>query len=350
MIRRLTSNVVGLASSAFDRAVTLAVQAATAERVPPRDQGSEQRVALLTEMAERYSAVAHAGYHPEPVTISPSTRQVGELSRGLGIVDLTWSCPYRAYLPDLSERYLRTRENHVAAARLFTRERPRPLAIIIHGYMTGRFAFEQRIWPISWLDSLGLDVALFTLPFHGSRADPARRGKPEFPGSDPLFANEGFRQAMVDLRGLARFFRERGHPALGLLGMSLGGYTASLAATLEPVDFLVPIIPLASLADFALEQRALSPAPEIAAREHALLERIHAPVSPLHAPSRLQPGRALVIGARADRITPVSHARRVATHLSAPLHTWQGGHLLQFGRGQAFERVAELLRGLRIVA
>jgi predicted alpha/beta hydrolase family esterase len=62
------------------------------------------------------------------------------------------------------------------------------------------------------------------------------------------------------------------------------------------------------------------------------------------------PERALVIGARADRITPVSHARRIATHLRAPLVTWQGGHLLQFGRGRAFEKVAELLRELRVVA
>ena len=109
---------------------------------------------------------------------------------------------------------------------------------------------------------------------------------------------------MLDLRSVMRFLRERGHPALGLLGMSLGGYTAALAATLEPeIDFLVPIIPLASLADFALEQRSLSPAPEIAAREHALIESIHAPVSPLRSRSLLAPERALVIGARADRIT-----------------------------------------------
>jgi predicted alpha/beta hydrolase family esterase len=112
---------------------------------------------------------------------------------------------------------------------------------------------------------------------------------------------------------------------------------------------LVPLIPLASLADFALEQGALSPAPELAAREKELLERIHAPVSPLAAPSLLDPRRVLVVGARADRITPVSHARRVATHFGAPLHTWHGGHLLQFGRSEAFGKVAQLLATLEII-
>lgn len=348
MIRRLTSNVVGLASAAFDRAVTLAVQAATSE-APTPDRRSEERVAVLEGMAEHYASLPHATYHLPPTAIQPTMRRVGEFAPGLQIWDLTWQSSYQAFLPHLAERYARTRENAVAAMRLFGRDRPRPLAVIIHGYMTGKFAFEQRIWPIAWLDRRGLDVALFVLPFHGTRADPLHRGAPEFPGLDPRFANEGFRQAMLDLRSAMRALRERGHPLIGLMGMSLGGYTAALAATLDPsIDFLVPIIPLASLADFALEQGSLSPAPEIAAREHALLERIHAPVSPLHAPSLLPPERALVIGARADRITPVSHARRMATHLRAPLHTWQGGHLLQFGRSEAFRRVGELLRTLGI--
>ncbi len=349
MIRRFTENVVGLASAAFDRAVTRAVQAATSDSRAPADRGSEERIGGLEAMALRYASLQPGDYHLAPLSIEPTLRRIGELGRGLGMIDLTWQTPYQPYLPDLAERYAHTKQNGVAAMRLFTREEPRPLALIIHGYMTGKFTFEQRVWPLGWFDKLGLDCALFVLPFHGTRADPLRRGRPEFPGKDPTFANEGFRHAMLDLRSVMRFLRERGHPALGLLGMSLGGYTAALAATLEPeIDFLVPIIPLASLADFALEQGSLSPAPEIAAREHALIERIHAPVSPLRAPSLLAPERALVIGARADRITPVSHARRIAAHLGAPLHTWHGGHLLQFGRGQAFAKVAELLRTLNL--
>ena len=350
MIRRFTENVVGMASAAFDRAVTRAVRAATNDRPVP-DQHSEERIEALEAMASRYTELRPADYHLPPVSLSPTQRRVGELGRGVEILDLTWPSAYRCYLSDLTERYGRTQQNGVAALRLFTRERPRPLALIVHGYMTGKFAVEQRIWPIGWFDALGLDVALFVLPFHGTRADPLHRGAPEFPGKDPRFANEGFRQAMLDLRSVMRFLRERGHQSLGLLGMSLGGYTASLAATLDPeIDFLVPIIPLASLADFALEQNSLSPAPELAAREHALLERIHAPVSPLRSPSLLARERTLVIGARADRITPVSHARRIATHLGAPLHTWQGGHLLQFGRSQAFARVADLLRTLKLAS
>ncbi len=349
MLRRLTSNVVSLASAAFDRAVTLAVQAATDDG-PPLDQRAEERARLLERMATHYSSLERAHFHLAPLAIEPVVRNAGELVRGLSMLDVSWPSRYEPYLPELSERYLRTRENSLGALRLFTRGTPRPLVLILHGYMTGNFAFEQRVWPITWFDSLGLDVGLFVLPFHGRRADPSRRGRPEFPGKDPRFANEGFRQAMLDLRSALAWLRERGHPRIGLLGMSLGGYTAALVATLDSqIDFLVPIVPLASLADFAFEQGALSPAPELAAREQLLLDDIHRLVSPLRAPSLIGPERVLVIGARADRITPVAHARRVATHFGAPLHTWHGGHLLQFGRGQAFGKVAELLAKLEII-
>jgi predicted alpha/beta hydrolase family esterase len=132
---------------------------------------------------------------------------------------------------------------------------------------------------------------------------------------------------------------------VGLFGMSLGGYTAALAATVEPeLAFLVPLVPLASLADFAREQGSLSAPPAQARLEHELLERIYRPISPLSLPSRIASERALVIGARSDRVTPIAHARRLATHFSAPLIAFRGGHLLQIGRRESFERVYDLLR------
>jgi hypothetical protein len=128
--------------------------------------------------------------------------------------------------------------------------------------------------------------------------------------------------------------------------MSLGGYTAALAATVESkLDFVVPIIPLASLADFAFEQGSLSESPELRAREHALLERTYAVASPLARPPLVPRERVLVLGGKADRITPLSHAKRLARHFDVPLTTFRGGHLLQLGRSDAWTRIAELLRG-----
>jgi len=129
--------------------------------------------------------------------------------------------------------------------------------------------------------------------------------------------------------------------------MSLGGYTTSLTATIDPsLAFLVPIIPLTSLPDFALEHGELNPAPELAAHEHALLERVYRVVSPLARTPRIASEHVLVVGAKADRITPVEHARRLAAHFSAPLIAWHGGHLLQVGRNACFGRIESFLSEL----
>jgi pimeloyl-ACP methyl ester carboxylesterase len=222
------------------------------------------------------------------------------------------------------------------------------VAILIHGYLAGRYELEQRVWPIEWFDRIGFDVALFVLPFHAVRGAPGRTGKaPPFPGSDPRMSNEGFRQAMGDLSDLLHWFRGREHRAVGVMGMSLGGYTASLFATVEPLlAFAVPIIPLASLADFAREQGRLGDNPHETELQHRALERVHRVVSPLHRKPLVEPESVLVVGARADRITPVDHARRLAHHFGAPLESWHGGHLLQFGRGEKFKRIGRMLDGL----
>ena len=53
-----------------------------------------------------------------------------------------------------------------------------------------------------------------------------------------------------------------------------------------------------------------------------------------------------MIGAKADRITPLLHAQRIARHFGAPLETWPGGHLLQVGRSDGFRHIGRLLATL----
>jgi len=337
------------AAAGLDRAVTLALRAAAPEleTEPGIGTGHEARVRALREIEARYAELDLSRFYPEPRRVEPLAREGRGFGGGLERLDLVWESVGETFLPELAEAYRLTAANHAAHARLVVRREPRPVAILVHGYMMGQLRVEERVWPIHALDALGFDCALVLLPFHGRRAQPGRQGRPEFPGRDPRFASEGFRQAVTDLRELAGFLRRRGHPRVGLLGMSLGGYTAALAATVDAgFDFLVPIVPLASLADFALEHGDLPDAPEPRALEHELIERVYRHVSPVDRAPLIASERVLVIGARADRITQFSHARRLAAHFRAPLVSWHGGHLWQLGRGRAFERLGELLRKL----
>lgn len=352
MLQRTAKRLLGGAAAAVDRAATLAAYAGSqgARRHSRAESlGHTARLEALEAIARMYPA-ERQDYFRAARPIVPSERVVRWSAGGYRVVDLSWSSDYEVFEPGVRERFERHAENRAAATRGFFGPSPRPAAILIHGYMAGAYDLEQRVWPIEWLDRIGLDALLFVLPFHAVRGSPRRLGKPPpFPGSDPRITNEGFRQAMGDLTDLVAWLRGRGHPAVGVLGMSLGGYTTSLFATVESeLAFAVPIIPLASLADFARDQGRLGQAPHETELQHRALEEAHRVVSPLHRTPRIPGERMLVVGARADRITPVVHARRLAHHFGAPLESWHGGHLLQFGRSEKFRRIGRLLDDLAL--
>ncbi len=348
MIRSLTRKVLGSAAAAVDLMATAAVSAHAQRTGQVRPRPHADRLRALERLEARFRDAELSGFFPEPRRVVPGERRVRGLGTDGHVTDLSWRSGFSTIDPEVSERYDSARENAVAVARRYQRAVGRPVVILIHGYMAGSFAFEERIWPLSRLDRAGFDVVLFTLPFHGSRVRAGRGAVPEFPGEDPRLNVEGFRQAIFDLQNLVSWLLAQGHPRVGAIGMSLGGYTAALLATVEPrLDFVVPVIPLSSLGDFAREQGSLSPNPDEAALQHALLQSIYRRVDPIARPALVPPERCLVVAAKADRVTPAAHARRLSVHLRAPLQSFYGGHLLQLGRAEVFEAVIELMTGAR---
>ncbi|MEZ4220457.1 MAG: hypothetical protein R3B13_05955 [Polyangiaceae bacterium] len=352
MIQRTTRRLLSGAAAVVDRAATLAASQATArrrKRSRAEGLGHRERMAALSALSALYTTDAAAYFFRPPRRIDPELRLVRWSAAGRQVFDASWPSREPTFVMDVDARYRRFGANQTAAARLFLGPTPRPVAVLVHGYLGGAYGMEQRVWPLAWMQKIGLDVVLFVLPFHGVRAEPGRASTPPFPSSDPRLTNEGFRQAMADLRDLILWLRARGHAQVGVMGMSLGGYSTSLLATLDTeLAFAVPIIPLASMADFARDQGRLGATPEQTALEHEALEAVHRIVSPLRRAPTVAPERVLVVGAKADRITPVEHARRLAHHFHAPLQTWHGGHLLQVGRSDAFRRIGRFLRDLEV--
>ncbi|MBW2529533.1 MAG: alpha/beta hydrolase family protein [Deltaproteobacteria bacterium] len=348
--RLLSSAAARWTAGSVDRAFVAFLRAQTA-RARRRERGSsesfERRLERLQQQAARIEArLATAGVElfPSARKIAPRRHHERFLEPRCAVQDVAWPSDYQPLLPELHERYRRHPQNLRGAAQLWLHRSPRPMAILIHGYMGGDYAVEARVWPLRWLFRAGLDLALFVLPLHGARAISGRRGPPPFPSRDPRMSNEGLCHAIGDLRDLVGWLRRRGHPAVGVMGMSLGAYTAALAATFIPkLDFVVPIVPLASLADFAREQGRLDPDPRREALEMAALERVHRAVSPLERTSILERGRMLIVAGDSDRITPASHADRLALRFDAPVTRWPGGHLLQLGRMACFREVLRLL-------
>jgi dienelactone hydrolase len=349
----LSHRLLGSAAATFDRAVVAAIQMKNrGVRARPEALGHDERMRRLGAIRDTYGAaelVATAdAYFEAPPAIRPVERVVRALPWGGTAVDLAWPSHVEPFAAEMREGYLAHSRNRTAYARLFAGPTPRPAAILVHGYMAGQWTLEERAWPVRWMNAHGLDVAIVLLPFHALRGDPGAAAPP-FPGADPRLTNEGFRQAIGDIRALARHLRERGAPLVGAMGMSLGGYTTSLLATVErELAFAVPIIPLASVADFARDQGRLGTSAQ-AELQHAALEDANRVVSPFARPSLVPKERVLVIGATADRITPIAHAERIARHFDAPLVRFHGGHLLQFGRAHAFREVRRMLERTGIV-
>jgi pimeloyl-ACP methyl ester carboxylesterase len=350
--------VVGSAVGAVDRAVVVAMQMRGARgraRADPMDH--DERMELLAAIHRDYGGDElvsdPSSFFPTPPTIDPVLRPVrrGSPPR-TEVFDAQWSSTFEPYLADVAPKYLAHVENRTARARLFFGELHaprRPAVIAIHGYMGGQWMLEEAQWPVAWLTKRGLDVALQVLPFHALRGG-RRRGAPPFPSADPRLTNEGFRQAVADIQGLARWLRQRGAPHVGVMGMSLGGYTSALLATVcADIDFAMPMIPLASIADFAREQGRLGQGDQADA-QHQALERANWVVSPMARPLLLPKSRVLVVAAEHDRITPSNHARRIATHFGCEMVTIPGGHLVQLGRSEAFRGLALMLEREQIIA
>ena len=106
--------------------------------------------------------------------------------------------------------------------------------ILLHGWLAVRLHMGHFLRQAWWLAQHGVDVWLPRLPFHLERT-PAGTFSGNFCLSADMVRNsEALRQAVSETRALEVWLRSQGTPAVGLWGMSLGGWVASLAATLDP--------------------------------------------------------------------------------------------------------------------
>ena len=347
----VTRRILGSTASTVDRAFVLALEMRDRKSRARADALShDERIAILGSIEATYGAPEllsnRDAFFPPPPPVQPTERHVRALaelgSRG-ECVEHSWPSAFTPFDPRAGESYLAHVPNRTAHARIYGAGGGRPAVIVVHGYMGGQWGIEERAWPIRQMNRWGLDVAVFVLPFHGVRAR-VGGGAPPFPGGDPRRTNEGFRQIVADLRSLAGILRARGAPSVGMMGMSLGGYSTALMATCEPrLAFAVPLIPLASVADFARTQGRLGTGAN-ADLQHAALERANAIVSPLARASLLPAERVLIVAAEDDRVTPLAHAERLAAHFGSPLLRVHGGHLVQTWRSTAFRAVRAMLQ------
>lgn len=293
----------------------------------------------MERATDKYGSLSEAELFPVPPIPEP-TRSWSTRSKIKGAIELVWPSAHQPVHVDKDSSF--PSEASLVATRLFMGDptRPRPVAVLVHGWGWGDFQLEERNFRTSWLLEQGLDVCLFALPGHGLRNN-ARALVPAFPGPDPFRNIEGFRQAISDLRATIRYLRANGHGTVGVVGTSLGGYAASLLGTVPfsaeegALDFLTLLIPLGSIPTF-LRQRGWQG--EALRRARLTLEAAYKPISPLCRAPTIPGERTLVISGKIDRVTPVSHSSRLASHFDCEHTRFEGGHVLQTGRAASLRR------------
>lgn len=307
--------------------------------------------ARALELAAAYGEGTHAlpsPFFPSPERPALSLTPLG--ARGAGpkgstVYDVRHASSYQPYWAGARDAYLTYRENLTSHARWWRLPRrdaaPRPAVLVLHGWRAGAHWVSERVFEVSYWLRHGFDVIAFQLPLHGERT-------PEGAASGALFltrnlarTNEAFGHAIYDLRALAEALRrDHGVTTLGALGMSLGGYTTALWASVgDELDFAVAMIPAVAMHKLML--RGAAAKQSASGLDEALLDDVFAVHSPLARPPRLPAERLFVIAGDGDQITPAEQAQALIEHWRCPSHWFAGGHLAQIGRLRAL-RAARL--------
>ena len=203
-----------------------------------------------------------------------------------------------------------------------------PAMILLHSLFSA-----SDVGYVHWasvLNRLGWTAIFYDLPYHYRRR-PAGTWSGELVfGGNLIRSAETIRQAVAETRMVVQMARAAGAPKVGLWGMSLGGWVASLTLSHEPdlaCAWLVQPIPDVATAIWdspggwvirrQMEARGLR-------REQA--SRMLPMVCPSFGKPRLSPEKILLVGGRHDRIARPEHLQTLA-------RGWGGAHYREVGQG-----------------
>lgn len=273
-----------------------------------------------------------AAYHADP----PPLREV--------VIDnlMTRREPYQhlrfesGYAPAASEpgreRWLANVPNRTAHAWLLRHPgRARPWVVCAAAYRMGDPSVDFIGFRARWLHrALGVNIAIPVVPLHGPRRA-GRRGGDGFLSGDFVDTVHAVAQAVWDTRRLIDWLRHEGAPGIAVYGLSLGGCTSALLASLESsLDCVVVGIPAV---DFGELIRWNLGGPLVRATERlgfpwddvATLLRV---ISPLAIVPRIARHRRFVFAAAGDTLAPPSQARALWRHWDEPrLRLYDGSHV-----------------------
>jgi len=185
----------------------------------------------------------------------------------------------------------------------------RPLVLLIHGLMMGGPKKAQRMFRIKRLFSLGLDIALHTLPGHWRRSDDPIIQRLLDPADIPL-TMERLAQNLHDLHSAQLLLKRMGYEKIGIIGASMGGFTAALYATqvMNGPDFMFLAVPAVAVTNYLKPKPGRFSFP-IDQEIIRATERAQEICSPLFLRPRFDVNRIKVVAHAGDRVCDARQTR-----------------------------------------
>ncbi|BBY27633.1 alpha/beta hydrolase family protein [Mycolicibacterium sediminis] len=287
---------------------------------------------------------------PPRVSTRPANPIAEWTARGR-VENLRFASSFEAVNPAVRDRRLGYARNSVVHAQHWRHDDgPHPTLCLIHGFMGSAYLFNGLFFSLPWFYRAGYDIVLYTLPFHGRRAE---RGSP-FSGygyfADGLagFA-EAMAQAVHDFRSVLDHLEYTGVDRIALTGMSLGGYTSALIAGVDDrVQAVIPNVPVvtpdAAFDDWFPANLLVKLGNRMTHTDQDLMTAASAYHSPLNYRPLVPKDRRLIITGLGDRLAPPEQAERLWQHWDrCAFHWFPGNHVLHVSQPDYLRRMTRFL-------
>jgi hypothetical protein len=276
-----------------------------------------------------------ASYHVTPPPLEPGDVQVTRgWAQGMRYERIHFASGYEPHEGEPGrDRWLGFHTNRTASAWVLRHDDDveRPWLVCVHGMGMGEAFMAFPAFHVAHLHhDLGINLIGPTLPLHGARKVGALSGD-DFLSFDVMNGVHGLTQSLWDVRRVLSWVRAQqpAPTAVGVSGISLGGYVTSLVAGFEPaLDAAIVGIPVS---DFPALLETHSPTViRQRATEHGIIgdraDAVYRVVSPLAITPVVPPAGRFIFAGLADRLSHPRQAHNLWQHWGEPGIQWYPGN------------------------
>lgn len=313
----------------FDAAVLAAFRLSRTRRSDEELEAINDKALAALQLYSDAGWLTNPRQAHKPQSAPPDARLEREEHRGVGYEHLTFASGYEPYPGDPdADRWQSFEANRTVHAWVLRHREPRPWLVSVHGATMGNPRLDLRVLRASWMhDNLGLNVAMPVLPLHGPRRSPDGH----YPSEDVLNNLHGVFQSVADVRRTLAWIRSLGGDTrIGIHGISMGGFTTALVASLDE-DLACAILGVAPVDLVLLLERhhGTGSGHDLRVRNFDMGARLNPMISPLKLTPAIPRERRFIYAGVVDQLVDFSeHVAPMIAHWDYPeTLLYDGGHV-----------------------